>query len=141
MALARKKLNQLILRKVDNQLSRATQLFQSTTPYLRAVKRTLQASMCVENFNSQKIERHNKPEVEVKSSSEVLLESVIVSRNQRERVFIEPSINSLRVSITIKQVDGIEKLLCNKLMTFMMRRAENFIILRRKAVKVNSPCL
>ena len=72
--------------------------------------------MCVENFNSQKIERHNKPEVEVKSSSEVLLESVIVSRNQRERVFIEPSINSLRVSITIKQVDGIEKLLCNKLM-------------------------
>ena len=74
----------------------------------------------------------------MKSSSEVLLESVIVSRNQRERVFIEPSINSLRVSITIKQVDGIEKLLCNKLMTFMMRRAENFIILRRKAVKVNS---
>ena len=116
--------------------SRETQLFQSTTPYLRAVKRTLQASMCLENFASQKIERHNKPEVEVKSSSEVLLGSVVLSRNEREKVLIEPSINSLRVSVTIKQVDEIEKLLCRKLMAFMMRRAENFVILRRKAIEV-----
>ena len=115
-----------------------TQLFQTanTTPYLRAVKRTLQAAMCVENFASQKIERHNKPEVEVKSSPEVLLGSVILSRSEKEKVLIESSINSLRVSVTIKQVDEIEKLLCRKLMAFMMRRAENFIILRRKAIKV-----
>lgn len=92
--------------------------------------------MCLENFASQKIERHNKPEVEVKNSSEVLLGSVVLSRNERERVLIEPSINSLRVSVTIKQVDEIEKLLCRKLMAFMMRRAENFVILRRKAVEV-----
>lgn len=92
--------------------------------------------MCLENFASQKIERHNKPEVEVKSSSEVLLGPVVLSRNEREKVLIEPSINSLRVSVTIKQVDEIEKLLCRKLMAFMMRRADNFVILRRKAVEV-----
>mgnify|MGYP001800400970 FL=1 len=35
-------------------------------PYLDAVRKTLHASMCVENFSSQVVERHNKPEVEVK---------------------------------------------------------------------------
>ena len=39
-----------------------------------------------------------------------------------------------RVSIAIKQADDIEKLLCHKFMGFMMRRAENFVILRRKKI-------
>ena len=79
--------------------------FQSATlkPYLMAVKRTLQAAMCVENFSSQKVERHNKPEIEVRESPEMLLNPVVISRNEKERVLIEPSINSIRVSIAIKQ--------------------------------------
>ena len=92
--------------------------------------------MCLENFASQKIERHNKPEIELKSSSELLLGSVVISRNEREKVLIEPSINSLRVSVAIKQADEVEILLCRKLMAFMMRRAEHFVILRRKALEV-----
>ena len=36
---------------------------------------------------------------------------------------------------SIKQADEIEKLLCHKFMGFMMRRAENFVILRRKKVE------
>lgn len=35
-------------------------------PYLNAVKATLQAALCVQNFESRVVERHNKPEVEVK---------------------------------------------------------------------------
>ena len=50
------------------------------------------------------VERHNKPEIEVKESPELLLNPVIISRNEKERVLIEPSINSIRVSIAIKQV-------------------------------------
>ena len=42
----------------------------------------------------------------------------------------------MRVSIAIKQADEIEKLLCHKFMGFMMRRAENFVILRRKKIEV-----
>merc|ERR1712241_974850 len=102
-------------------------------PYLICVKRTLQAAMCLENFSSQKVERHNKPEIEVKESTELLLNPVIISR--KEKVFIEPSINSIRVSIAIKQADEIEKLLCHKFTGFMMRRAENFVILRRKKIE------
>merc|ERR1739848_912854 len=79
--------------------------------YLICVKRTLEAAMCVENFSSQKVERHNKPEIEVKESPELLLNPVIISRNDKESVLIEPSINSIRVSIAIKQADEIEKLL------------------------------
>ena len=45
------------------------------------------------------------------------------------------AINSIRVSIAIKQADEIEKLLCHKFTGFMMRRAENFVILRRKKIE------
>ena len=104
-------------------------------PFLLAVKRTLQAAMCLENFSSQKVERHNKPQIEVKESAEMLLNPVIISRNEKERVLIEPSVNSIRVSIAIKQADEIERLLCHKFMGFMMRRADNFVILRRKTIE------
>lgn len=104
-------------------------------PYLSAVRATLEAAMCLENFSSQIVERHNKPEVEIRSSKEVLLSPVVVSRNEKERVLIEGSINSLRISIGIKQADEIEKILCHKFMRFMMMRAENFVVLRRKPVE------
>lgn len=36
------------------------------------------------------------------------------------------------------QADEIEKILCHKFMRFMMMRAENFFILRRKPVEVKA---
>ena len=104
-------------------------------PYLTAVRSTLTAAMCLENFNSQVVERHNKPEVEVRSSKELLLTPLAVSRNEKEKVLIEGSVNSIRVSIAVKQADEIEKILCKKFMRFMMQRAEHFFILRRKPVE------
>ena len=71
-----------------------------------------------------------------RASKEVLLTPVVVSRNENEKVLIEGSINSVRVSIKIKQADEIERILCHKFTRFLMQRAENFIVLRRKAVPV-----
>ena len=51
-------------------------------------------------------------------------------------MLIEPSVNSVRLSIKIKQADEIERELCHKFTRFMMQRAENFIVLRRKPVQV-----
>ena len=107
-------------------------------PYLTAVRRTLEAAVCLVNFNSQVIERHNKPEIEVRTSKEVLLNPVIISRNERERVLIEASINSVRISIAIKQADDIEGILVHKFTRFLMMRADNFVILRRKPVSLES---
>jgi len=104
-------------------------------PYLNAVRHTLTAAMCLDNFSSQVVERHNKPEIEVKSSKELILNPVVISRNDKERVLIETSVNSVRISISIKQADEIEKILCHKFTRFMMMRAENFIILRRKPIE------
>ena len=56
------------------------------------------------------------------------------SENVWEQVMIEGSINSVRISIMVKQSDEIETLLCKKFMRFLMQRAENFVILRRKAM-------
>ncbi|CAD6571188.1 MAG: Arp complex subunit [Tremellales sp. Tagirdzhanova-0007] len=115
-------------------LSANSQQSNTLRPYLNAVRSTLTAALTLENFSSQVVERHNKPEVEARTSPEVLLHPLIVSRNESERVLIEPSVNSIRLSIAIKQADEIEKILCHKFTRFMMMRAEGFVILRRKAL-------
>ncbi|CAB1314802.1 unnamed protein product [Coregonus sp. 'balchen'] len=66
---------------------------------------------------------------------QVAVEDMRQYRNDKEKVLIEGSINSVRVSIAVKQADEIEKILCHKFMRFMMMRAENFFILRRKPVE------
>lgn len=78
-----------------------------------------------------------RPRPTHRTSPEVLLQPLIVSRNESERVLIEPSVNSLRLSIAIKQADEIEKILCHKFTRFMMMRAEGFVILRRKPLPVS----
>ena len=74
-----------------------------------------------------------------RASKEVLLAPLAISRNEGERVLIEGSVNSLRMSIKIKQADEIEKILCHKFTRFMMVRAENFVVLRRKPIEVRPP--
>ena len=71
-----------------------------------------------------------------RESKELLLTDITISRNENEKCFIEPSVNSLRVSIRIKQADEIEEILTRSFARFLMQRAEQFIILRRKAIEV-----
>lgn len=104
--------------------------------YLSAVRSTLTAALCLQNFASQVVERHNYPEVEARLTDEALLNPLIVSRNENEQCLIEPSINSVRVSLKIKQADEIEAILVNQFMRFLMGRADGFVILRRKAIQV-----
>ena len=114
----------------------AVRMSNSLRPYLQCVRSTLTASMTLDNFASQVVERHNKPEVEAATSKEVLLTPIIISRNENEKVLIESSVNSIRLSIKIKQADEIERILAHKFTRFLMQRAEAFVILRRKPVKV-----
>ena len=69
------------------------------------------------------------------------MKPILICRTDRERCLIEPSINSLRVSIKIKQADEMERVLCRNFSRFLMQRAESFTILRRKPLEVSSPSL
>jgi len=104
-------------------------------PYLKAIRATLDAALCIRNFASQTVERHNKPEVEARMNKELLLQPVVIARNEQEKTLIEGSINSVRISILIKQSDEMEKVLVDRFSRFLAQRAEDFVILRRAAVK------
>ena len=103
--------------------------------YLKTIRLELERSLCLRNFASQIIERHNKPEVEIRSSKELLLEPVIIQKNAEERIQIEPSINSTRISIRVKQSDEMEVVLVDRFSRFIEQRAEEFGILRRVSVE------
>lgn len=108
---------------------------QSTLrPYRNAVRASLLSALNLSDFASQISERHNVPEVEARTSPELLLNNLVVARNKEERVLIEPSINSVRVSIKVKQADETEAILVHKFSRFLSQRAESFFILRRKPV-------
>ena len=105
---------------------------QSLLPYLTAVRYSLEAALTLSNFSSQEVERHNRPEVEVpNTSAELLLQPMHISRNENEQVLIEPSVNSVRMSLMVKQADEIEQILVHKFTRFLEQRAEAFYILRR----------
>ncbi|XXG78573.1 hypothetical protein AAC387_Pa08g2495 [Persea americana] len=103
--------------------------------YLTCIRNTLEAAMCLQNFPCQEVERHNKPEVELKTSSELLLNPVLICRNEAEKCLIETSINSLRISIKVRQADELENILTKKFLRFLSMRAEAFQVLRRKPVQ------
>ncbi|SPO26176.1 related to ARP2/3 complex 20 kDa subunit [Ustilago trichophora] len=69
-----------------------------------------------------------RPYLSSASSREVLLTPLTISRNENEKVLIEPSVNSIRISIKIKQADEIERILAHKFTRFLMQRAESFVI-------------
>jgi len=108
---------------------------QTLAPYLNAIRSTLDVALCLRNFASQVVERHNKPEVEAAMNKELLLQPMVVARNEGEKCLIEGSINSVRVSIKIKQADEMENQLVDKFSRFLAQRAEEFVILRRTPVK------
>ena len=52
--------------KTNGLLPPLTMQSKTIATYLSAVRSTLEAAMCLENFSSQLVERHNKPQVETK---------------------------------------------------------------------------
>lgn len=108
-----------------------TVMSQTLRPYLNAVRASLNAALCLETFGSEIVERHNYPEVEAGNNPLALLQPMHIARNEHESVLIEPSINSVRVSLKVKQADEIEHILVAQFTRFLSRRAEQFLILRR----------
>ncbi|ELP86161.1 arp2/3 complex 20 kD subunit, putative [Entamoeba invadens IP1] len=119
----------------------------SNQAYFETIRATLNSALCVINFASQLIERHNKPEVEVGISKEIVFKPIVIVRvpsqpdkdepavDKCEKVMIEGSVNSARISICIKKADGLEVILLRRFVSFLQQRAESFVILRRKPIQ------
>ena len=69
------------------------------------------------------------------TSPELLLNPVVIHRSKDEYVCIEAAVNSVRVSIKVKQLDEMDEILARKFTRFLMQRADNFVVLRRKPIK------
>lgn len=108
---------------------------QTLKPYLNAVRSSLNAALCLDTFGSEIVERHNYPEVEAGNDPLALLNPMHISRNENECVLIEPSVNSVRMSLRVKQADELERILVSQFTRFLSRRAEQFLILRRTPLK------
>ena len=72
--------------------------------YLKNMQRSLDVALCIRDFASMRVEKHNKPEVEMlqfskKSTNDVNLNPIYLARSENEYCLIEPSINSVRVRI------------------------------------------
>jgi len=109
--------------------------------YHNAIRSTLEAALCLSEFASQQTERQAAPEVEMQQDHELLLNPVVISRSHSEKVLIEASINSVRVSLAIKIADQLERYICEKMVRFVNLRAEFFVILRRTPLKVGERLL
>lgn len=73
----------------------------SYEPYLADIRRSLSSALCLYDLPCQHVERYSRPEVEFDDSPDLLLPSVVVSRNEREKCLIERSVNSVRFSIQV----------------------------------------
>ena len=111
-----------------------TTMATAQIPYYNCIKRTLHAAICVSNFPSQVVERHNKPEVEAQTSAELMHTPITIARSEQEVTFIESSVNSVRVSVSFQKADGLSELITRKYVGFLAQRAGKFNILRKKPI-------
>ncbi|KAL2921151.1 Actin-related protein 2/3 complex subunit 4 [Bienertia sinuspersici] len=120
-------------------MSAAAEKANTMRLYLTCIRNTLEAAMCLQNFPCQEVERHNKPEVELKTSPELLLKPVrrfpTFTGLTADNCFTdEPDIRVIN-PLTVKQADELENILAKKFLRFLSMRAEAFQVLRRKPVQ------
>ena len=104
--------------------------------YLSAIRQTMQALLCLSSAPQTAF--HNGavdyPAVETRHNREYLLNPLIIARNEHVKCLLEASMNSLRISFRMGIHDAMEDVLFERAFRFLHLRAEDFGILRRKAV-------
>lgn len=105
-------------------------MVDSTKPYLQIIRETLNYVLNLRNMPSLQYEKINRPQVEVEESKELLMKPIVISKFENEKVEIEPSINSVIISLKFNKVD-IEQLLLNIYGKFLMNKADKINLLRK----------
>ncbi|KAL4495455.1 hypothetical protein ABPG73_022500 [Tetrahymena malaccensis] len=106
--------------------------------YTNALREVLDVSLSLQDFPSEIVEKHNKPEVELhgynKTTKNLVLHPIYLARSDKEKCLVEPSVNSCRISFLLKKNDELDILIASRFSQYFMVRADQFQILRRKAV-------
>ena len=100
--------------------------------YLKSIRDALDASLCLRFLPSQEVERQSHPEIEFGESPKLIMNSLIIAKNEQEACLIEGSVNSCRISFSIKKNEMVEVLLSHMLQRFFALRADRFKIFRKK---------
>lgn len=88
--------------------------------YLASVRSSLSTVLCLHNLPGIQPEH---PEVEFPTSPELSLQPLTIHRSPTESCYIEPTINSARISLKIKQTDDLERWLTKKWITLLTQAA------------------
>lgn len=88
--------------------------------YVQSVEQCLWRVLCLHDVPGIQPEH---PEIEFATSPELRLDTVTKERNANECCFIEPTINSARISLKIRQTDELEKWLTRKWISFLTQAA------------------
>ncbi len=107
---------------------------QTIAAYLTTIRDTLNSALDIRNFPSEIVEKQYRPMVEVKESPALMLPPIEIARSDQEKCLIEPTINSVRLSFTIKKPKELERLLTHLFERFISLRADKFEIIRRKPI-------
>jgi len=102
---------------------------------LKAIRDALDASLNLRFLPSQEVERQSHPEIEFNESAKLVMNPITITRNEHEVCLIEASVNSCRISFSIKKHEMIENLLSHMLQRFFALRADKFKIFRRKCAE------
>lgn len=105
----------------------------SLAPYYKAVRSTLQAAFCLRDLAPRSLAI---PDIECKTNDDLLLQPLVVARTEQERCLIEGSLNSVRISFRFRAHDEMDSIVVSGFCRFLEKRAEDLVVLRRRAVKV-----
>mgnify|MGYP002789536069 CR=1 FL=1 len=105
-------------------------MVDSTKPYLNLLKDTLDYVLNLRNMPSLEYEKIVRPEVETEESKELLMKPIVISKNEKEKVEIEASINSVRINIVFNKTD-IEELLSTIFCKYIMNRTDSLNLFRK----------
>ena len=103
--------------------------------YLQVIQKTLNAALCITNFESMQVDGHNIPIVETQDHlfKELKATPIKINRDADRQILIEPTINSVRISYKIKDNNETEKLLIKNYGIFLQRRANELKVIRKKS--------
>ena len=82
--------------------------------YLQAIRDALDASLNLRFLPSEDVERQSHPEIEFSEQSKLLMNSIVICKSEQETCCIEGSVNSCRISFSIKK-NEVEQLLTHML--------------------------